>query len=91
MLFSVLQFFQKAGVAEALNVFELFNTVSGLEINSDNEADFLAQVWTLNVYFKFNHFKKANDTVTNMMDNKGSFTNTLVIGMLSDLCVQVQS
>lgn len=58
MLFSVLQFFQKAGVAEALNVFELFNTVSGLEINCDNEADFLAQVWTLfatcNLYLQNN-------------------------------------
>lgn len=38
------QFFQKAGVTEAMNVYELFNTVSGLQMNSDNEADFLAQV-----------------------------------------------
>lgn len=45
MLLSCLQFFQKAGVAEALDVFELFNTVSGLQISCDNEADFLAQVW----------------------------------------------
>lgn len=50
MLFSSLQFFQKAGVAEALNVFELFNTVSGLQISSDNEADFLAQVWISNIF-----------------------------------------
>uniref|UniRef100_A0A673FJG4 Serine/threonine-protein kinase RIO3 n=1 Tax=Sinocyclocheilus rhinocerous TaxID=307959 RepID=A0A673FJG4_9TELE len=33
---NVATFFQKAGVAEALNVFELFNTVSELQINSDN-------------------------------------------------------
>lgn len=45
------QFFQKAGVSEALNVFELFNMVSGLQINSDNEADFLAQVRTSNMQF----------------------------------------
>uniref|UniRef100_A0A8C2KY17 Serine/threonine-protein kinase RIO3 n=1 Tax=Cyprinus carpio TaxID=7962 RepID=A0A8C2KY17_CYPCA len=44
---NVAKFFQKAGVAEALNVFELFNTVSGLQINSDNEADFLAQIEAL--------------------------------------------
>uniref|UniRef100_A0A671MPB9 Serine/threonine-protein kinase RIO3 n=1 Tax=Sinocyclocheilus anshuiensis TaxID=1608454 RepID=A0A671MPB9_9TELE len=44
---NVATFFQKAGVAEALNVFELFNTVSGLQINSDNEADFLAQIEAL--------------------------------------------
>ncbi len=50
MLFCSLQFFQKAGVAEALNVFELFNTVSGLQISSDNEADFLAQVWISNIF-----------------------------------------
>ncbi|TRY91383.1 hypothetical protein DNTS_013514 [Danionella cerebrum] len=42
-----IDFFEKAGVAEALNVFELFNTVSGLEINCDNEADFLAQIEAL--------------------------------------------
>uniref|UniRef100_A0A673MBJ3 Serine/threonine-protein kinase RIO3 n=1 Tax=Sinocyclocheilus rhinocerous TaxID=307959 RepID=A0A673MBJ3_9TELE len=44
---NVATFFQKAGVAEALNVFELFNTVSELQINSDNEADFLAQIEAL--------------------------------------------
>lgn len=27
-----------------MNVCDLFNTVSGLNISSDNEADFLAQV-----------------------------------------------
>ncbi|XP_026057341.1 serine/threonine-protein kinase RIO3-like [Carassius auratus] len=44
---NVATFFQKAGVAEALDVFELFNTVSGLQINSDNEADFLARIEAL--------------------------------------------
>lgn len=42
--FPPLKFFQKAGVTEAMHVYELFNTVSGLKITSDNEADFLAQV-----------------------------------------------
>lgn len=38
------KFFQKAGVTEAMNVYDLFNAVSGLQINSDDEADFIAQV-----------------------------------------------
>lgn len=31
-------------MADAMDVYELFNAVSGLQINGDNEADFLAQV-----------------------------------------------
>ena len=38
------QFFQKAGVADTMNVYDLFNAVSGLQIDADNEAEFLAQV-----------------------------------------------
>lgn len=38
------QFFQKGGVAEALNERELFNAVSGLNITADNEVDFQAEV-----------------------------------------------
>ena len=38
------QFFLKGGVCEAMNVYELFNAVTGLNITGDNEADFLAQV-----------------------------------------------
>ncbi|KAF7708010.1 serine/threonine-protein kinase RIO3 isoform X1 [Silurus meridionalis] len=44
---NVSTFFQKAGVSEALDVYDLFNTVSGLKISSDNEADFLAQIHEL--------------------------------------------
>lgn len=31
-------------MADVMNVYELFNAVSGLQIHGDNEADFLAQV-----------------------------------------------
>ncbi|XP_026882713.2 serine/threonine-protein kinase RIO3 [Electrophorus electricus] len=44
---NVSTFFQKAGVAEAMNVYELFNTVSGQQVSSDSEADFLAQIEAL--------------------------------------------
>ncbi|KAI5624128.1 serine/threonine-protein kinase RIO3, partial [Silurus asotus] len=44
---NVSTFFQKAGVSEALDAYDLFNTVSGLKISSDNEADFLAQIHEL--------------------------------------------
>lgn len=38
------QFFQKGGVAEALNERELFNAVSGLNITAESEVDFQAEV-----------------------------------------------
>lgn len=40
------QFFQKRGVAEAMNPYELFNAVSGLDIPSgvEDEADFISEV-----------------------------------------------
>uniref|UniRef100_A0A8C7Q5Z5 Serine/threonine-protein kinase RIO3 n=1 Tax=Oncorhynchus mykiss TaxID=8022 RepID=A0A8C7Q5Z5_ONCMY len=41
---NVATFFQKGGVSEAMNVYELFNVVSGLQLSGDSEADFLAQV-----------------------------------------------
>ncbi|XP_066539156.1 serine/threonine-protein kinase RIO3 isoform X2 [Hoplias malabaricus] len=44
---NVATFFQKAGVAEAMSMYELFNTVSGLQISSESEADFLAQIETM--------------------------------------------
>ncbi|XP_041923753.1 serine/threonine-protein kinase RIO3 [Alosa sapidissima] len=44
---NVSTFFDKAGVADVMNVYELFNAVSGLQINGDNEADFLAQIEAL--------------------------------------------
>uniref|UniRef100_G1NCG7 Serine/threonine-protein kinase RIO3 n=1 Tax=Meleagris gallopavo TaxID=9103 RepID=G1NCG7_MELGA len=40
---NVSQFFQKGGVAEALNERELFNAVSGLNITAENEVDFQAE------------------------------------------------
>lgn len=41
---NVSTFFQKAGVAEAMNVHDLFNAVSGLQINADNEAEFISKI-----------------------------------------------
>lgn len=45
-LFVCLQFFQKRGVAEAMNPYDLFNAVSGLNIavGVENEADFISEV-----------------------------------------------
>ncbi|XP_029109166.1 serine/threonine-protein kinase RIO3 isoform X2 [Scleropages formosus] len=44
---NVSTFFQKAGVADVMNVYDLFNAVSGLQIKADNEADFIAQIESL--------------------------------------------
>ncbi|XP_046879846.1 serine/threonine-protein kinase RIO3 [Hypomesus transpacificus] len=44
---NVATFFLKGGVCEAMNVYELFNAVTGLNITGDNEADFLAQIEAL--------------------------------------------
>ncbi|KAM4705885.1 serine/threonine-protein kinase RIO3 [Rhinophrynus dorsalis] len=44
---NVSQFFQKAGVAETPNSRELFNIVSGLNITSDNQVDFMAEIEAL--------------------------------------------
>lgn len=40
------QFFQKRGVAEAMNPYDLFNAVSGLKIavGVEDEADFISEV-----------------------------------------------
>lgn len=44
---NVSTFFNKAGVADVMSVYELFNAVSGLEIVGDSEADFLAKIEAL--------------------------------------------
>uniref|UniRef100_A0A4W3H2P0 Serine/threonine-protein kinase RIO3 n=1 Tax=Callorhinchus milii TaxID=7868 RepID=A0A4W3H2P0_CALMI len=44
---NVSQFFQKAGVADALNERELFNLVTSLDIKAENEVDFIVEVRTL--------------------------------------------
>ncbi|XP_015208974.1 serine/threonine-protein kinase RIO3 [Lepisosteus oculatus] len=44
---NVALFFQKAGVTEAMNVYDLFNAVSGLQIKADSEAEFVAQIEAL--------------------------------------------
>ncbi|XP_078397299.1 serine/threonine-protein kinase RIO3 [Cetorhinus maximus] len=44
---NVSQFFQKAGVADAMGERELFNAVSGLDITADNEVDFIVQIEAL--------------------------------------------
>lgn len=43
-----LQFFQKRGVSEAMSTYDLFNTVTGLNIPVGAEDEFLAEVmlWT---------------------------------------------
>ncbi|XP_030069376.1 serine/threonine-protein kinase RIO3 [Microcaecilia unicolor] len=60
---NVSQFFQKAGVTEALGERELFNAVSGLNITADNEVDFLAEIEALekvNEDHVQNHGKKVS-------------------------------
>ncbi|XP_078254091.1 serine/threonine-protein kinase RIO3 isoform X2 [Rhinoraja longicauda] len=44
---NVSQFFQKAGVMDAMSEHELFNAVSSLDITADNEGDFLAEIEAL--------------------------------------------
>ncbi|OCT76710.1 hypothetical protein XELAEV_18031911mg [Xenopus laevis] len=44
---NVSQFFQKAGVSETPHARELFNIVSGLNIASDNQVDFMAEIEAL--------------------------------------------
>ncbi|XP_053570958.1 serine/threonine-protein kinase RIO3 [Bombina bombina] len=44
---NVSQFFQKAGVADVLNERDLFNAVSGLNITSSNQVDFMAEIEAL--------------------------------------------
>uniref|UniRef100_A0A6I8PXK9 Serine/threonine-protein kinase RIO3 n=1 Tax=Xenopus tropicalis TaxID=8364 RepID=A0A6I8PXK9_XENTR len=44
---NVSQFFQKAGVSETPHARELFNIVSGLNISSDNQVDFMAEIEAL--------------------------------------------
>ncbi|XP_066435719.1 serine/threonine-protein kinase RIO3 [Eleutherodactylus coqui] len=60
---NVSQFFQKCGVSETLNERELFNLVSGLNIASDNQADFMAEIEALekvNEDHVQNHAKKIS-------------------------------
>lgn len=60
---NVSQFFQKCGVAETPNERELFNMVSGLNITSDNQVDFLAEIEALekmNEDHVQNHAKKVS-------------------------------
>uniref|UniRef100_A0AAR2JYS3 Serine/threonine-protein kinase RIO3 n=1 Tax=Pygocentrus nattereri TaxID=42514 RepID=A0AAR2JYS3_PYGNA len=66
---NVATFFQKAGVAEALNVYELFNTVSGLQISCDNEADFLAQIEALEKMNEDHVQKRSKKAFTNTCDD----------------------
>ncbi|KAL7874968.1 hypothetical protein SRHO_G00059380 [Serrasalmus rhombeus] len=66
---NVATFFQKAGVAEALNVYELFNTVSGLQISCDNEADFLAQIEALEKMNEDHVQKRSKKAFTNSCDD----------------------
>ncbi|KAJ8378164.1 hypothetical protein AAFF_G00245500 [Aldrovandia affinis] len=44
---NVSTFFLKAGVADTMNVYDLFNAVSGLQIRADNEAEFINQIEAL--------------------------------------------
>uniref|UniRef100_A0A8B9GZP9 Serine/threonine-protein kinase RIO3 n=1 Tax=Astyanax mexicanus TaxID=7994 RepID=A0A8B9GZP9_ASTMX len=66
---NVATFFQKSGVAEALSVYELFNTVSGLEISCDNEADFLAQIEALEKMNEDHVQKRSKKVFTNSCDD----------------------
>ncbi|KAL7886737.1 hypothetical protein AOLI_G00044580 [Acnodon oligacanthus] len=66
---NVATFFKKAGVAEALNVYELFNTVSGLQISCDNEADFLAQIEALEKMNEDHVQKRSKKAFTNSCDD----------------------
>ncbi|XP_029446987.1 serine/threonine-protein kinase RIO3 [Rhinatrema bivittatum] len=64
---NVSQFFQKAGVTEALGERELFNAVSGLNITADNQVDFLAEIEALekvNEDHVQNHGKKISTFLT---------------------------
>ncbi|XP_035269294.1 serine/threonine-protein kinase RIO3 [Anguilla anguilla] len=67
---NVSTFFQKAGVADAMNVHDLFNAVSGLQINADNEAEFIAQIEALE---KMNedHVQKSGRKAIAMMTDGG--------------------
>ncbi|XP_075682459.1 serine/threonine-protein kinase RIO3 [Rhinoderma darwinii] len=60
---NVSQFFQKLGVSETPNERELFNMVSGLDIPSDNQVDFMAEIESLekaNEDHVQNHAKKIS-------------------------------
>lgn len=57
------QFFQKRGVAEAMNPYDLFNAVSGLQIavGVEDEADFISEV---NKHFSINVIWSHNNLIT---------------------------
>lgn len=56
------QFFQKRGVAEAMNPYDLFNAVSGLNIavGVEDEADFISEV---NKHFPQNYRWSHNNLI----------------------------
>ncbi|KAI4900025.1 hypothetical protein NFI96_023276 [Prochilodus magdalenae] len=62
-------FFQKAGVAEALNMYELFNTVTGLQISCESESDFLAQIEALEKMNEDHVQKRSKKACTNSCDD----------------------
>uniref|UniRef100_A0A8C4RVW4 Serine/threonine-protein kinase RIO3 n=1 Tax=Erpetoichthys calabaricus TaxID=27687 RepID=A0A8C4RVW4_ERPCA len=61
---NVSTFFQKAGVAEAMNAFDLFNAVSGLDVQASNEAEFVAAIEAL---------EKINEDHVQKRGKKASF------------------
>ncbi|XP_048832867.1 serine/threonine-protein kinase RIO3 [Brienomyrus brachyistius] len=65
---NVSTFFQKAGVADAMNVYDLFNAVSGLQIQADTEAEFIAQIEALEKMNEDHVQKHGRKTTASMND-----------------------
>ncbi|XP_023663201.1 serine/threonine-protein kinase RIO3 [Paramormyrops kingsleyae] len=65
---NVSTFFQKAGVADAMNVYDLFNAVSGLQIQADTEAEFIAQIEALEKMNEDHVQKRGRKTAASMND-----------------------
>ncbi|XP_028825401.1 serine/threonine-protein kinase RIO3 [Denticeps clupeoides] len=72
---NVSTFFLKAGVPDAMNLFDLFNAVSGLEIAADNQADFLAQIEALEKMNE-NHVQKASKRAFSTSDGGPPLKNS---------------
>lgn len=68
---NVATFFRKGGVCEAMNVYDLFNAVSGLDITGDSEADFLAQIESLEKRNEEHVQKRRRKTVPLMAGDGG--------------------
>lgn len=68
---NVATFFRKGGVCEAMNVYDLFNAVSGLDITGDSEADFLAQIEALEKRNEEHVQKRRRKTVPLMAGDGG--------------------